>query len=118
MSGELAATPTAGYSFFNQSGLSSGGIIFFLLRPRPGPCGRPATIQATAPIPGTKIIITNQAHLGRLRIALSGVREQSIMEKIVSAVITIAAINARRSMAIFYRAAKIDASESARLMVI
>jgi hypothetical protein len=75
MSGELGATLTAAYSFFNQSGLSSGGIIFFFRRPRPGPCGRPATIQAIAPIPGTKIIITNQAHLGRLLIEASGVRD-------------------------------------------
>lgn len=82
MSGELGATLTAAYSFFNQSGLSSGGIIFFFRRPRPGPCGRPATIQAIAPIPGTKIIITNQAHLGRLLIEASGVREQSMIEKI------------------------------------
>ena len=115
MSGELGATLTAAYSFFNQYGLSSGGIIFFFRRPRPGPCGRPATIQAIAPIPGTKIIITNQAHLGRLRIEASGVREQSIIEKIMSAVTTIAAMKARRSIWLFYRAASSDASERARL---
>lgn len=115
MSGELGATLTAAYSFFNQSGLSSGGIIFFFRRPRPGPCGRPATIQAIAPIPGTKIIITNQAHLGRLLIEGSGVREQSMIEKIMSAVTTIAAMKARRSIWLFYRAASSDASERARL---
>ncbi len=115
MSGEPGATPTAAYSFFNQSGLSSGGIIFFFRRPRPGPCGRPATIHAIAPIPGTKIIITNQAHLGKLRIELSGVLEQSMIEKIINAVTTIAAIKASRSMALFYRAARREARERARL---
>lgn len=115
MFGELVATPTAAYSFFNQSGLSSGGTIFFFRRPRPGPCGRPATIQAIAPIPGTKMIITNHAHFGRLRIAASGVREQSIIEKIMRAVTTIAAIKASRSMAVFYLAASNEASERAKL---
>jgi len=79
MSGEPAATPTAGYNLRKKSGLSSGGTIFPLRRRRPGPCGRPAMIQAMEPIPGTKMIITNQAHFGRLRILSSGVRAQSMM---------------------------------------
>ena len=99
MSGELAATPTAVYNFFNQSGLSSGGTIFrFFLPPRPGPLGLPAINQAIEPIPGTKIIMTSQDHLGRLRIRLSSVREQSMIEKIVRAVTMIIPITAARSM--------------------
>ena len=99
---------------FNQSGLSSGGTIFLLRFPRPGPCGRPATIQATAPMPGTKMIITSHAHLGRARIEPSGVREQSIIEKIVSAVMIITAMTAKRSMELFYLAAIKEASDSAK----
>jgi hypothetical protein len=99
MSGELAATPTAVYNFFNQSGLSSGGTIFrFFLPPRPGPLGLPAINQAIEPIPGTKMIMTSQDHLGRLRIRLSSVREQSMIEKIVRAVTMIIPITAARSM--------------------
>ncbi len=99
MSGELAATPTAVYNFFNQSGLSSGGTIFrFFLPPRPGPLGLPAINQAIEPIPGTKMIMTSQDHLGRLRIRLSSVREQSMIEKIVRAVTIIIPITAARSM--------------------
>ncbi len=80
MSGVLDDIPTAVYNFLSQSGLSSGGIIFLFFLGRPGPLGRPAIIQATEPIPGTKIIITNQAHFGRARMELSGAREQSIIE--------------------------------------
>ena len=83
----------------NQSGLSSGGTIFrFFLPPRPGPLGLPATNQAIEPIPGTKIIMTSQDHLGRLRIRLSSVREQSMIAKIVKAVTMIIPITAARSM--------------------
>ena len=99
MYGELVATPTAVYNFFNQSGLSSGGTIFrFFLPPRPGPLGLPAINQAIEPIPGTKIIMTSQDHLGRLRIRLSSVREQSMIAKIVKAVTMIIPITAARSM--------------------
>ena len=99
MYGERVATPTAVYNFFNQSGLSSGGTIFrFFLPPRPGPLGLPAINQAIEPIPGTKIIMTSQDHLGRLRIRLSSVREQSMIEKIVRAVTMIIPITAARSM--------------------
>jgi len=80
MYGAPGATLTAVYSFLSQSGLSSGGIIFLFYLGRPGPLGRPAIIQATEPIPGTKIIMTNQAHFGRARMELSGAREQSIIE--------------------------------------
>lgn len=99
MYGELVAIHTAVYNFFNQSGLSSGGTIFRFFRPpRPGPLGLPATNQAIEPIPGTKIIITSQDHLGRLRISDSSVREQSIIEKIIKAVTTIIPMTAARSM--------------------
>ncbi len=99
MSGELAATPTAVYNSFNQSGLSSGGTIFrFFLPPRPGPLGLPAINQAIEPIPGTKMIMTSQDHLGRLRIRLSSVREQSMIAKIVKAVTMMIPITAARSM--------------------
>lgn len=99
MYGELAATPTAVYNFFNQSGLSSGGTIFrFFLPPRPGPLGLPAINQAIEPIPGTKMIMTSQDHLGRLRIRLSSVREQSMIAKIVKAVTMMIPITAARSM--------------------
>ena len=99
MFGVQAATLTAVYSFLSQSGLSSGGIIFFFLRPPlPGPFGRPAINQAIEPIPGTKMMITNQAHLGRLLILPSSVREQSIIEKIVKAVTMIIPITAARIM--------------------
>ena len=99
MYGELVATPTAVYNFFNQSGLSSGGTIFrFFLPPRPGPLGLPAINQAIEPIPGTKIIMTSQDHLGRLRIRLSSVREQSMIAKIVRAVTMMIPITAARSM--------------------
>ncbi len=99
MYGELVATPTAVYNFFNQSGLSSGGTIFrFFLPPRPGPLGLPAINQAIEPIPGTKMIMTSQDHLGRLRIRLSSVREQSMIAKIVKAVTMIIPITAARSM--------------------
>ena len=65
MYGAPGATRTAVYSFLSQSGLSSGGMIFFFLRPPlPGPLGRPAINQAIEPIPGTKMMITNQAHFG------------------------------------------------------
>lgn len=105
MSGEPDATHTAGYNFLSQSGLSSGGTIFpFLLPPRPGPFGRPAIIQASAPIPGTKMIITNQDHFGRLLIRASSVREQSIIANIVKAVTMIIPITAARIMAEVYRA--------------
>jgi hypothetical protein len=90
MYGALVATHTAVYSFFNQSGLSSGGTIFrFFLPPRPGPFGLPAINQA---------IITNQDHLGRLRIFDSSVREQSIIEKIIKAVTMMIPMTAARSM--------------------
>lgn len=79
MYGEPVATPIAVYNFFKKSGLSSGGTILPLRRLRPGPCGRPATIQAIAPTPGTNMMITNQAHFGRLLTFASGVREQSMM---------------------------------------
>jgi hypothetical protein len=99
MYGELVATPTAVYNFFNQSGLSSGGTIFrFFLPPRPGPLGLPAINQAIEPIPGTKMIMTSQDHLGRLRIRLSSVREQSMIAKIVKAVTMMIPITAARSM--------------------
>ena len=99
MYGELVATPIAVYNFFNQSGLSSGGTIFrFFLPPRPGPFGRPAINHAIEPIPGTKMIITSQDHLGRLRIRPSSVREQSIIEKIVRAVTMMIPMTAARSM--------------------
>ena len=99
MYGELVATPTAVYNFFNQSGLSSGGTIFrFFLPPRPGPLGLPAINHAIEPIPGTKIIMTSQDHLGRLRIRLSSVREQSMIAKIVKAVTMMIPITAARSM--------------------
>ena len=99
MYGELAATHIAVYNFFNQSGLSSGGTIFrFFLPPRPGPLGLPAINQAIEPIPGTKIIMTSQDHLGRLRIRLSSVREQSMIAKIVKAVTMMIPITAARSM--------------------
>ena len=79
--------------------MSSGGTIFrFFLPPRPGPLGLPAINQAIEPIPGTKIIMTSQDHLGRLRIRLSSVREQSMIEKIVRAVTMIIPITAARSM--------------------
>jgi len=101
MYGEQGATLTAVYSFLSQSGLSSGGMIFFFLRPPlPGPFGRPAINQANEPIPGTKMIITNQDHFGRLLIRLSSVREQSIIEKIIKAVTIMAAITAARIMAL------------------
>lgn len=73
-------------------------IFFLFLPPRPGPFGRPAIIQASAPIPGTKMIITNQDHFGRLRICESSVREQSMIEKIVNAVTIIIPITAARIM--------------------
>ena len=99
MSGELVATHIAVYNFFNQSGLSSGGTIFhFFLPPRPGPLGLPAINQAIEPIPGTKMIMTSQDHLSRLRIRLSSVREQSMIEKIVRAVTMMIPITAARSM--------------------
>ena len=99
MYGELAATHTAVYNFLSQSGLSSGGTIFRFLRPpRPGPLGLPAINQAIEPIPGTKIIMTSQDHLGRLRIRLSSVREQSMIAKIVKAVTMMIPITAARSM--------------------
>jgi hypothetical protein len=83
----------------SQSGLSSGGTIFrFFLPPRPGPLGLPAINQAIEPIPGTKIIMTSQDHLGRLRIRLSSVREQSMIAKIVKAVTMMIPITAARSM--------------------
>ena len=69
MYGEVAAIHIAVYKFFNQSGLSSGGTIFrFFLPPRPGPLGLPAINHAREPIPGTKMMIMSQDHLGRLRI--------------------------------------------------
>jgi len=43
-------------------------------------------------------MITNQAHFGRLLIRPSSVREQSIIEKIISAVTMMAAITAARIM--------------------
>jgi hypothetical protein len=99
MCGVLVATHIAVYNFFNQSGLSSGGTIFrFLLPPRPGPFGRPAINQAKDPMPGTKMIITSHDHLGRLLIRLSSVREQSMIEKIVSAVTRMIPMTAARSM--------------------
>jgi hypothetical protein len=99
MYGELAATHTAVYNFLSQSGLSSGGTIFRFFRPpRPGPLGLPAINQAIEPIPGTKIIMTSQDHLGRLRIRLSSVREQSMIAKIVRAVTMMIPITAARSM--------------------
>ena len=99
MYGALVATHTAVYSFLSQSGLSSGGTIFrFFLPPRPGPLGLPAINQAIEPIPGTKMIITNQDHLGRLRILDSSVREQSIIEKIIKAVTMMIPITAARIM--------------------
>ena len=99
MYGELVATHIAVYNFFNQSGLSSGGTIFrFFLPPRPGPLGLPAINQAIEPIPGTKMIMTSQDHLGRLRIRLSSVREQSMIAKIVKAVTMMIPITAARSM--------------------
>jgi hypothetical protein len=99
MYGELAATHTAVYNFLSQSGLSSGGTIFRFFRPpRPGPLGLPAINQAIEPIPGTKIIMTSQDHLGRLRIRLSSVREQSMIAKIVKAVTMMIPITAARSM--------------------
>jgi hypothetical protein len=79
--------------------LSSGGTIFrFFLPPRPGPFGLPAINQAIEPIPGTKMIITNHDHLGRLRIFDSSVREQSIIEKIIKAVTMMIPITTARSM--------------------
>ena len=100
MYGEVAARHIAVYNFFNQSGLSSGGTIFrFFLPPRPGPLGLPAINHAIAPIPGTKIMITSQDHLGRLRIWDSSVREQSMIEKIVRAVTMMIPKTAARSMA-------------------
>ena len=102
MYGARVATHTAVYSFLSQSGLSSGGMIFFcLLPPLPGPLGRPAINQAIEPIPGTKRIITNQAHLGRLLILLSSVREQSMMEKIINAMTIINPITTARIMGVF-----------------
>jgi len=99
MYGAPGATLTAVYSFLSQSGLSSGGMIFLLLRPPlPGPLGRPAINQAIEPMPGTKMMITNQAHFGRLLIRPSSVREQSIIEKIINAVTMMAAITAARIM--------------------
>ena len=87
------------YIFPSQSGLSSGGTIFrFFLPPRPGPLGLPAINQAIEPIPGTKIIMTSQDHLGRLRIRLSSVREQSMIAKIVKAVTMMIPITAARSI--------------------
>jgi hypothetical protein len=58
-------------------------------------------------------MITSQAHLGRLRIWLSGVREQSMMLKIINARMMIDAITARRTMMEFYRATSQAAKESA-----
>ena len=99
MYGVVAATHIAVYNFFNQSGLSSGGTIFrFFLPPRPGPLGLPAINQAIEPIPGTKMIMTSQDHLGRLRIRLSSVREQSMIAKIVKAVTMMIPITAACSM--------------------
>ena len=99
MYGEPAATRIAGYNFFSQSGLSSGGTIFRFFRPpRPGPFGLPAINHAMEPIPGTKMIITSQDHLGRLLIRLSSVREQSIIAKIVNAVTMMIPMTAARSM--------------------
>ena len=101
MYGAQGATLTAAYNFLSQSGLSSGGIIFFFLRPpRPGPLGRPATNQAIDPIPGTKMIMTSHAHLGRLLIRPSSVREQSIIEKIIRAVTMINPMTAARIIAL------------------
>ena len=100
MYGEVAVIHIAVYNFFNQSGLSSGGTIFrFFLPPRPGPFGLPAINHATEPIPGTKMMITSQDHLGRLRIWDSSVREQSMIEKIVRAVTMMIPKTATRSMA-------------------
>lgn len=101
MYGEQVATHTAVYSFLSQSGLSSGGTIFRFLRPPlPGPFGRPATNQAMDPIPGTKMIMTNHDHFGRLRILPSSVREQSMIEKIVKAVTMMIAMTAARNMSL------------------
>lgn len=77
MFGEQVDIRTAAYSFRKKSGLSSGGTILLFRLGRPGPLGRPAMIQAIGPMPGTKMIMTNQAHFGRLRIFASGVLEQS-----------------------------------------
>ena len=80
MSGELVATLIAVYNLPKKSGLSSGGTILPLRFLLPGPCGRPAIIQAIPPSPGTKRMITNHAHFGKDRILSSGVLEQSIIE--------------------------------------
>ena len=79
MYGELAATHIAVYNFFNQSGLSSGGIIL-LFPPRLGLglLGLPAINQAISPKIPVRIIINNQAHLGNLRTFSCGVIAQSI----------------------------------------
>jgi hypothetical protein len=52
------------------------------------------------PIPGTKMIMTSHAHLGRLLIRPSSVREQSIIEKIIRAVTMINPMTAARIMAL------------------
>jgi hypothetical protein len=101
------------YNFPRKSGLSSGGTIFLLRLPRPFPFGRPAIIQAIDPIAGTKIIMTSQAHLGRLRMLFSAVREQSMMLNIIKARVIIAAITAQRTMDLFYRATNKAAKERA-----
>ena len=112
MYGARGAIHIAGYNFFKKSGLSSGGTIFPLRVARPGPLGRPAIIHAIDPIPGTKMMITSQDHFGRLRIFDSGVREQSIKEKIVKAVTMIAPINVALITGTLYRSASNAAIDS------
>jgi hypothetical protein len=47
------------------------------------------------------MMMTSQAHFGRLLIAVSGVREQSMMLKIIKARMMIAAMTATRTMTRF-----------------
>jgi len=58
-------------------------------------------------------MMTSQAHLGKLLMLFSAVREQSMMLNIIKARVIIAAITAQRTMDVFYRATNKAAKERA-----
>lgn len=58
-------------------------------------------------------MMTSQAHLGKLLMLFSAVREQSMMLNIIKARVIIAAITAHLTMDLFYRATNKAAKERA-----
>lgn len=58
-------------------------------------------------------MMTSQAHLGKLLMLFSAVREQSMMLNIIKARVIIAAITAHLTMDLFYRAINKAAKERA-----